>query len=184
MPVQDEVPKSRITLTYKTEVNGEPAPVELPFRMMVVGDFSHGTSKDRKVDLSERKVRSFDGSNTNQIMDDMGIQLNTVVANKISPEIEESIRINLNIEGIHSFNPAEVAKQVPQVRSLVLMKKLLEEMQSNIANKKEFVRLLNMVYKDRALMETLKEATKNYAPTLPKKTPGVEQKNENQGDDK
>ena len=30
MAVQDEVPKSRITLIYKTEVNGEPAAVDLP----------------------------------------------------------------------------------------------------------------------------------------------------------
>jgi type VI secretion system protein ImpB len=50
MGVNDEIPKSRITLTYKTEVQGEPAVVDLPFRLLVLGDFSGGSSKDRQVD--------------------------------------------------------------------------------------------------------------------------------------
>ena len=176
MAVQDETPKSRITLTYKTSVDGEPAPVELPFRLMVLGDFSQGTSKDRKEDLGDRKVRSFDGANTSQIMKDMGISVNMVVPNKISPETEESIRVNLQVDGIESFNPAEVAKQVPQVRSLLLFKKLLEEVQSNIANKKEFAQLLNKLYANQQAFEKLKEELKEFAPTLPKKDLAIEQK--------
>ena len=56
MPVQDEVPKSRITLTYKTDVDGEPAVVDLPLRLMVLGDFSNGSSKDRQVVIFFRVV--------------------------------------------------------------------------------------------------------------------------------
>ncbi|HEX2580272.1 MAG TPA: type VI secretion system contractile sheath small subunit, partial [Rhabdochlamydiaceae bacterium] len=66
MAVQDETPKSRITLTYKTEVQGEPAVVDLPFRILALGDFSGGSSKDRQIDLEERGLRSLDGKNTNQ----------------------------------------------------------------------------------------------------------------------
>ncbi|MCB1082224.1 MAG: type VI secretion system contractile sheath small subunit, partial [Chlamydiia bacterium] len=181
MPVQKECPKSRITLTYVTEVDGEPAARELPFRMMILGDFSQGTSKDRKQDFSERKVRSFNGANTSEIMKDMNVSIDMVVPNKIDPETEESIRVSLKVDGIESFNPAKVAKQVPQVRSLLLFKKLLEEIQSNIANKKEFSQLLNKLYANQTAFEKLKEELKAFAPTLPKKNPAIgHETNENE----
>ena len=53
MAIQDEIPKSRLTLKYKTEVEGEAEDMSLPLRMLVTGDFSLGNSKDRKVDLDE-----------------------------------------------------------------------------------------------------------------------------------
>lgn len=170
MPVQDEVPKSRITLTYKTEVDGEPAATELPFRMLIPGDFSLGTSIDRQKDLDDREVRNLNGTNTNEVMKNMGIFLDMVVANKISPETEESIRVKLKIDGINSFSPESVAKQVPQIRSLLLLKKLLLEIQSNIANKKEFAQLLNKLYANQTALEKLKSELKEYSPTLPKKS--------------
>ena len=51
MAIQDEIPKSRLTLRYKTEVSGQPEDLTLPMRLLVTGDYSLGTSKDRKVDL-------------------------------------------------------------------------------------------------------------------------------------
>ncbi|MBS0647912.1 MAG: type VI secretion system contractile sheath small subunit [Verrucomicrobia bacterium] len=166
MAVQDEIPKSRITLTYKTEVNGEPAVVDLPFRMMIPADLSLGTSKDRQKDLDERSPRNLNGSNTSDVLKDMGITLNIVVPNKVSAESQD-LNVNLAITGIDSFSPHEIAKQVPEIQSLLLFKKLLEEIQSNIANKKEFAQLLNKLYANPAALEKIKEELKTFAPTLP-----------------
>jgi type VI secretion system protein ImpB len=162
MAVQDETPKSRITLTYKTEVDGQPAVVDLPFRILALGDFSGGSSKDRQLDLEERGLRSLDGRNTNQIMKDMKISLDIVVPNKINPQ-EESMRVELNLDSMNAFSPESVAKQVPQIRSLMLLKKLLEEVQSNVANKKEFSQLLNKLFSSKESLESMREKLKKYA---------------------
>ncbi|MCE2982168.1 MAG: type VI secretion system contractile sheath small subunit [Parachlamydia sp.] len=162
MSVQDEVPKSRITLTYKTEVDGEPAVVDLPLRMMVLGDFSQGSSKDRKVDLDERNLRSLNGSNINEIMKDMGVEVDMVVQDKINPSGQD-MRVQLKLENLNSFSPEEVAKQVPQIRSLLLLKKLLEEIQSNVANKKEFAALLNKLFSSDALLQQMREKLQNFS---------------------
>ncbi len=163
MSVQDEVPKSRLTLTYKTEVNGEPEVVDLPYRMLMLGDFSQGTSKDRSVDLEERKTRNLDGRNTDAIMKDMNISTSFVVPNQINPQEEENLRVNLPIEGMKSFSPQEVAKNIPKVRSLLLLKQLLLEVQSNVANKKEFRQLLSSLYADKDAFAQVKEEMKQYA---------------------
>lgn len=168
MAVQDEVPKSRITLTYKTEVEGAPATVDLPFRIMIPADFSLGSSKDRKFDLDERNPRNLDGTNTSDVMRDMGISIDLVVPNKINAETSETLDVHLSISSLDSFSPQEIAKQVPQIQSLLLFKKLLEEIQSNIANKKEFAQLLNKLYSNPDAFAKLKEELKQLAPTLPK----------------
>lgn len=162
MSVQEEVPKSRITLTYKTEVDGEPMPINLPLRLMVLGDFSGGSSKDRQLDLEQRSLRSLDGRNTNEIMKDMRISLDIVVPNKLNPN-EESLRVQLPLDGMSAFSPEEVAKKVPQIRSLLLLKKLLEEVQSNIANKKEFANLLSKLFANEDLLTKMREKLKDYS---------------------
>lgn len=162
MAVQDEVPKSRITLTYKTEVEGEPAVVDLPMRLMVLGDFSNGSSKDRRVDLDERAPRALNGRNTDEIMKDLGINLDIVVPNRVNPN-EEEMRVQVNIDSMASFSPEEVAKQIPQIRSLLLLKKLLEEVQSNVANKKEFAQLLGKLYSDGEALKKMRDKLQDYA---------------------
>ncbi len=143
MAIQDEIPKSRLTLRYKTEVNGQLEDVVLPLRLLVEGDFSLGNSKDRKVDLDERRLRNLDGTNTDAVMKDMGVSLRFAVNNKIDPENGEEMNAEIPINSMKSFNPDEVAKHIPKVRGLLQMKNLLEEVVSNVDNRKEFRKLLN-----------------------------------------
>jgi type VI secretion system protein ImpB len=130
--------------------------------MMVLGDFSQGSSKDRKVDLDERNLRSLNGSNINEIMKDMGVEVDMVVQDKINPSGQD-MRVQLKLENLNSFSPEEVAKQVPQIRSLLLLKKLLEEIQSNVANKKEFAALLNKLFSSDALLQQMREKLQNFS---------------------
>jgi type VI secretion system protein ImpB len=162
MAVQDEVPKSRLTLRYKTEVNGVPADIDLPLRLLVLGDLSLGTSNDRKVDLEERKIRSFDGSNTAGLIKDMGIKLNFVVKNKVDPDKAEEIEVKLPIESMRSFSPDEIANQIPKVKGLLLLKKLLLEVESNVANSKEFRSRLNELYASEKDFKGIMEQLKGY----------------------
>jgi type VI secretion system protein ImpB len=96
------------------------------------------------------------------MMKDMRISLDIVVPNKINPQ-EESLRVQLNLDSMKAFSPESVAKQVPQIRSLMLLKKLLEEVQSNVANKKEFAQLLNKLFSSEESLEKMREKLKKYA---------------------
>jgi len=143
MAVQDEVPKSRVTLRYKTEVNGTPADIVLPLRLMVTGDFSGGTSKDAKTDLDERAIRNLDGTNTNEVMKDMGISLDLVVDNKVDPGNSEEMNVHLDINSMKSFDPDQIAKQIPKLEAIVELKRIMEETLANVDNRKEFRKLLD-----------------------------------------
>ena len=108
MAVNDEIPKSRLTLTYRTDVHGEPEDVALPFRLLVMGDLSGGTSKDSKTDLDQRRIRNLDGKNLNALMEDMDMSVAFSVENKIDPSESEQIDVELPITSMNSFSPAAI----------------------------------------------------------------------------
>ena len=158
MAIQDEIPKSRLTLRYKTEVNGQPEDITLPLRMLVTGDFSQGSSKDRKQDLDARKIRNMDGTNTDSIMKDMGSSMDFAVPNTIDPDKEEDIDVHIPIDSMKSFSPEQVAQQVPKVKGLLMVKELLQEVLSNVDNRKDFRKLLNQLMGDQeALGKMIKD---------------------------
>jgi type VI secretion system protein ImpB len=145
MAITDEIPKSRLTLTYRTNVNGTPEDMTLPFRLLIMGDLSNGTSKDRAVDLDQRSIRQLDGKNLNSLMADMKMSVSVSVPNRIDPDKSESLAVTLPIEGMKSFTPAEIAEHVPKIKALLLLRKLLLEVQNNLDNRKEFRTLLRQL---------------------------------------
>ncbi|TYT73902.1 type VI secretion system contractile sheath small subunit [Desulfobotulus mexicanus] len=162
MAIQDEIPKSRLTLRYRTEINGQPEDVQLPLRLLVTGDYSLGSSKDRKVDLDERQLRNMDGRNTDAVMKDMGIKLSFTVPNRIDPEKEEDMQVEIPIEGMRGFSPEQVAQKIPRIKGLLTLKGLLEEVNSNIDNRKEFRRLLSDLVSNPDALSKMQEELKAF----------------------
>ncbi len=162
MAIQDEIPKSRLTLRYKTQVEGRTEEKTLPLRMLVTGDFSQGSSKDRKVDLDERRIRNIDGTNTDAIMKDMDMSLNYAVKNTIDPGDEEEMQVGLKIESMKSFSPSDIVQQVPKLKGLLMLKTLMEETISNVDNRKEFRNLLNELFSDNEALEKMREELKAF----------------------
>ncbi|MFL5349775.1 MAG: type VI secretion system contractile sheath small subunit [Hyalangium sp.] len=165
MPIQDSLPKSRITLIYRTNINGKEEDVKLPFRVVVLGDFSLGRSKDRQVDVEERKLRSVNGSNLNDLMKDMGMSVAFEVDDKLSADGEGKMAVELPIDRMKSFHPDEIVNHVPKLKALMLLRKLLMEMQSDIDNRKDLRRKLYELFSNKDELKKLLESEqlKSYA---------------------
>ena len=146
MAIQDEIPKSRLTLTYRTTINGAMQDISLPFRILVLSDFSLGTSTDRKLDLADRKLRPLAGRNLDPLMKDMKMRLRTQVKNRIDPDNSETVDIDIPIEAMKSFSPDQIAHNIPKVRALLLLKQLLLETQASIDNRKEMRKIVQEIY--------------------------------------
>ena len=158
MPIQDKLPKSRITLVYRTTINGQKEDVKLPFRVAVLGDFSLGSSTDRQVDLEERQMRSVTGSNINELMKDMGMSVSFDVDDKISADGEGKMPVELPISGMKSFHPDEIVHHVPKLKALLLLRKLLMEMQADIDNRKDLRRTLYELFSNKEQLQKLLES--------------------------
>lgn len=163
MAIQDEIPRSRLTLTYRTTINGEPETVDLPFRMLVMADFSQGSSEDRKKDLDARALRSINGRNLDSVMKDMKMSVNVEVPDRISPDADGgNIKATLPINSIKSFSPDEIVKHVPKLKALMLLKGLLQELQASIDNQKDLRKLVQELYSHPEVAKALRSQLKDH----------------------
>jgi type VI secretion system protein ImpB len=160
--ITDEIPKSRLTLTYRTNVTGSSQEVALPFRLFVIGDLSGGSSRDRQVDLDRRVPRRLDGKNLDDVMADMNMSVELTVPNRIDPERSAEMKVKLPVTSMQSLSPAAVAKGVPKIKALLLLKKLLLEVQANLDNRKEFRRLLRELASDKEAIAALQKELKGF----------------------
>lgn len=162
MAVTDEIPKSRLTLTYRTTVTGSAQEVALPFRLFVMGDLSGGSSRDRKMDLDHRMPRRLNGKNLDEIMADMNMSVELTVPNRIDPDRSADLPVKLPINSMRSLSPAAVAQDVPKIKALLLLKKLLLEVQANLDNRKDFRRLLRELAADKQAVAALQSELKGF----------------------
>ncbi len=57
-PILDKY-RSRLQITYRTNISGTPVPLKLPFRVLVMGDFKSLDQRNAEgLDLRDRKIRS------------------------------------------------------------------------------------------------------------------------------
>ena len=160
--IQQLIPRSRVNLSYHTMIEGQLKEVELPFRVMLLADLSHGTSVDREHDLESRRLRNLDGQNIDELMANMKITLSLTAKNHIDPDAEE-LPVEIPIANRKSFNPAEVAQAVPQIRALLLLRKLLLEMQSQVDNRKEVRNLMQQIFGNPEERAQLRKELEPYA---------------------
>ena len=155
--IQQLIPRSRVNLSYHTMVEGQLREVELPFRVIVLADLSHGSSTDRELDMETRRLRNLDGKNIDELMANMKITVSLKAKNFIDPEVEQ-LSVEVPIKDRKSFHPAEVANAVPQIRALLLLRKLLLEMQAQ-----EVRNLMQQVFANKEELAQLRKELEPYA---------------------
>jgi type VI secretion system protein ImpB len=150
---QSVAPKERINIVYKpaTDMDEEK---ELPLKLLVVGDF---TGRDDDTPVEERDRINIDKDDFNKVLKEQKINMQFGVADKLNPEAGEGdqLAINLKVDSIKSFHPEEVAKQVPELASLLEVRDALVALKGPLGNTKAFSKKLKDVLSDDAARERL-----------------------------
>lgn len=162
MQIQDELPKSRITLRYPTNIDGVKKNKELPLRLLFLGDLSKGSTNERKLNLEDRTVKNFSTKGIDCLLKDLNLKLDLKVINRIDSKNSKNIDVNLDINSIKSFSPESIAENVPKIQSLMLIKKLLLELLSLVDNKKEFKKVISEIFSDKNKLKKLQEKLSEY----------------------
>jgi type VI secretion system protein ImpB len=148
---QNEIPPARVNIKLDIDKGGAQKKVELPFKMLVLGDFSQKGDSTRLVDKEKINVNK---DNFNQVMDSMDLGLNMSVENKINPGGGD-LKVDLKFKSIKSFDPLEIVKQVPQLSKLLAARNLIKDLKSNLMDNKEFRKKLEAIMQDQGAMDSL-----------------------------
>jgi len=148
-------PKERVNIVYRPALGDAKEEVELPLRLLVMGDFTQKTD-DRM--LEEREPINIDKDNFNEVLKEQKINLNLAVPNKISGEPDDELSVQLNFESIKDFGPEAVAQKTPELKKLLELREALTALKGPLSNIPEFRKKVQDLVKDEAAREqVLKE---------------------------
>ncbi len=158
---QNEVPKARVNIKLDLHTGGAQKKVELPLKLMVMGDYSNGKEQ---LPLSERGKININKNNVDSVLGEFSPGLKLVVENTLPDEAADTT-VELSFQRLKDFEPEQVARQVPQLRALLAMRNLLRDLKSNLLDNVTFRHELERILKDDALSDELRAELAALAPS-------------------
>lgn len=157
MPDDNTVaPVDRVNIKYKSKIDvGED--VEIPFKTMVVGDFS---LRENTAPLEDRKATAIDKSNFDAVMKEKNLALDLVVKDHLTGVPDGQIQAKLKIEGLRDFEPDAIVEKVPDLKQQLDLRDALKEIKADLANPKKLTELrkkIDDVLKNEELMKKLRD---------------------------
>ncbi len=124
-------PQERVNIVYKPATGGAQEEVELPLKIMMVGDY---TLRPDDQAVENRKPINIDKDNFNQVLGEQKLELNLGVADKLSNEPGAEMAVNLKFKKLSDFTPEGVANQVPEMRKLMELRSALNALKGPLGN--------------------------------------------------
>ena len=138
-------PRERVNIVYRPAIGDAKEEVELPLKMLVLGDFTFKPD-DRR--LEDREPINVDKDNFNEVLNAQNINVDITVPNKISGEPDEEINLKLKFDSIKDFGPEAIVKNTPELNQLLELRKALTALKGPLSNVPSFRKKIQELVKD------------------------------------
>ncbi len=145
-------PKERVNIVYRPATGDAQEEVELPLKVMVMGDF---TMKEDDRSVEERKPINIDKDNFSEVMKAQNLSLDISVPNKLSDDPEAQMSVSLKFKDLNDFNPDSVVSQVPELKQLIELRDALKALKGPLGNIPAFQKKLKELVSDEGTRERL-----------------------------
>jgi len=153
MPKEGSVaPQERVNITYKPATGGAASEVELPLKMLFVGDY---TGRPDETPVEDRKPVDVNKDNFQQVLAAHNLALNLVVPNTLSDEANAETAVQLKIRRLSDFGPEAIAEQVPELKKLLELRQALSALKAPLGNIPAFRKKIQALVGDAAARERL-----------------------------
>lgn len=160
-------PKERINIKYVPATGDQQEEVELPLKLMVVGDFK---GEPEETDLQERTTVQINKHNFNDVMREAGLKKTISVPDQLNEEDSGDMTVSLDFQSMRDFTPDNIAKKVPELDKLLQLREALLALKGPMGNIPAFRNQLKELIADEASREALeKELDLILHPDAPEK---------------
>lgn len=124
-------PQERVNITYKPATGDAQEEVELPLKMLFMGDY---TGRPDSRPLEERKPVNVDKDNFEQVLASQNLGLTLGVADRLSGDEGANLSVNLKFKKLADFGPDAIVNQVPELRKLMDLRGALTALKGPLGN--------------------------------------------------
>lgn len=140
-------PKERVNITYKPAIGDAKEEVELPLKLLMLGDY---TQRPDPRPLEDRKPLNIDKDNFSKVMSEQKLGLTFNVKNAMSENPDEELAVNLKFRRLSDMEPEAVANQVPELKKLLDLRAALTALKGPLGNEKAFRNKIQQILGDPA----------------------------------
>jgi type VI secretion system protein ImpB len=145
-------PQERVNITYKPATGNAQEEVELPLKMLFLGDY---TQRADPRPLEDRKPINVDKDNFQQVLAEQNLSLSMSVPDQLSGEKDANLNVNLKFRRLADFGPEAVAEQVPELKKLLELRGALTALKGPLGNVPAFKRKIQTLLADTGSREKL-----------------------------
>ncbi len=140
-------PKERVNITYKPATGNAKEEVELPLKMLMLGDY---TMRPDPTPLEDRKPINVDKDNFQKVMAEQKLSLSLGVKDRLSEQEDNELHVNLKFRRLSDMEPAAIANQVPELKKLLELRAALTALKGPLGNEKAFRNKIQTILNDPA----------------------------------
>ncbi len=147
-------PKERINIKYVPATGDQQAEIELPLRLMVVGDFK---GQGEEAALEDRRAVRIDKTTFNSVMQEADLKLNLTVDDHLTDNADDdaTLPVELKFASLQDFSPDNVAANVPELNKLLELREALVALKGPLGNVPAFRTKLQELLDDDQAREKL-----------------------------
>ncbi len=138
-------PKERVNIVYKPATGDAKEEVELPLKVLVMGDFS---LKDDPTPVEDRKAINVDKDNLGDVLEAQNVDLNINVKNTLSDEPDAQMSLNLDFKTFKDFEPDAIIQKVPELKQLLDLREALTALKGPLGNVPAFRKKIQDLIQD------------------------------------
>ncbi|MDL2408868.1 type VI secretion system contractile sheath small subunit [Rhizobium calliandrae] len=147
-------PRERINIRYKPAIGDNKEQVELPLKMVFLGDY---TLKGDNRPVEDRELVNVNKDNFNDVMRGHDLQLEIAVDNKLSEEADAGqMNVSLKLESLRDFTPEAIVRQTPELNRLLELREALVALKGPLGNVPAFRESIQGVLGDEEARERLR----------------------------
>ena len=154
---------ARVNITYDVETGGAILKRELPFIMGVMADLS-GDGADELPDIADRQFTELTPDNFDKVLRGMKPRLQYAVDNKLEPDSQDKIGIELSFESFADFSPERIAEQVDPLKKLLDKRQDLADLKGKLATNRKLNKALQEALGDDDKKARLKDELEAAGP--------------------
>lgn len=149
-------PKERVNIKYKPATGDAKEEVELPLKMVVLGDY---TLRPDDTPVEDRSLINVNKDNFNEVMKSHNLSLDITAENKLvdSPEggEPENLSVSMKFDSLSDFTPEAIVRQTPELNKLLELREALVALKGPLGNVPAFRKAIQGVLGDEQAREKL-----------------------------
>jgi type VI secretion system protein ImpB len=145
-------PKERVNISYKPAIGDASVQIELPMKVLVMGDFLNRPD-DRTIE--ERELINVNKNNFDEVLSSMDLDIAFSVPNRLIEDSGEEINIQLNPRSLKDFSPDRIVEQIPELKKVMELRAALKALKGPLGNIPKMRKTIQSMISDQSIRDRL-----------------------------